>query len=170
MVNPSLPRLIPPFAFALIMFGGRPFVTPAAAEVSQDHLPEFVEVRTGVIFSKIASAQNDVCELDKCWTPSIYQVAQLEVGLKKFLSTSKVDGTGEILKHLSTYKRKYFGFAKKGTRFILINGICKEFWKPESVHFSSPKRPSTDMGNCYFLIDYNLKTGKFSDLYIDGDA
>jgi hypothetical protein len=74
MVNPGLPRLIASLAFAFFMFGGGSSGTPAAAGVSSDRLPKFIDVPTGAIFSKAASAQNDVCELDKCWMPSSFQV------------------------------------------------------------------------------------------------
>lgn len=72
--------------------------------------------------------------------------------------------------NIDQYKRKYFGITREGKKFILVSGLCKKYWRPASKKFLSPQRPMTDMGSCFFSLEYNIATRRFSDLYIDGEG
>jgi hypothetical protein len=129
-----------------------------------------IKIDSGVIFPKKTSAAVGVCKsLSSCWTPNSQDIKIMEKDLALFLETSKLMGSSEIFPNLASYKRKYYGFKRAGTRYIQVNGLCKRYWKPTSSNFSSPNRLMTDMGPCYFLVDYKVERHAFSDFYIDGD-
>jgi hypothetical protein len=148
-----------------ILFYGHCFA--GGAVLTSEHM---VETSRGVIFSENISAEVGVCKsLRDCWTPSSGDIENMEKELSMFLKKSKVMGSSEIFENLATYKRKYYGSIRGGIRYIHVNGLCHKYWKPSSSKFSSPTRLMTDMGPCYFLVDYNVERRRFSNYYVDGD-
>ena len=130
-----------------------------------------IEVDTGIILSERISEFNKLCVRPlACWMPRISDIENLENGLMNFLSGSEEFGAREIAENLTHYKRKYFGYKKKGEEIILVNGLCSKYWRQESKNFHSLARPATDMGTCYFLVEYRLKKREFINLYIDGEG
>jgi hypothetical protein len=130
------------------------------------------EMNSGVIFSKKTSVAVGVCKsASSCWVPTENHIERMEKELVLFLKNSKAMGASQIYANLASYKRKYYGFkkGKGGDRYIQVNGLCQKYWKPMSLNFSSPNRLMTDMGPCYFLVDYNVERNEFLDFYIDGD-
>lgn len=144
--------------------------TAAKADSSLDPGPSYRNIETGAIFTASASAESGACEVNSCWTPSVNDIARLEANLAPFFASSTVYGADKIRSSIDQYKRKYFGVIRKGKKFILVSGLCKKYWRPESKKFLSPERPMTDMGSCYFSLDYDVKARKFSELYIDGEG
>lgn len=144
--------------------------TETKADANVGPSPAYLEAETGAIFSAAASAHSGVCAVDHCWTPSVDDITRLERDLLAFFASSNTYGSAEIRKNIVNYKRKYFGFTRKGTKFILVSGLCKKYWRPASKKFMSPQRPMTDMGTCFFSLDYEVKVRRFSDLYVDGEA
>ncbi|MDM5182246.1 hypothetical protein PO883_34325 [Massilia sp. DJPM01] len=130
-----------------------------------------IETSTGVIFSKEVAVAKRVCaSLRDCWNPSGQEIEILEKDLPRFLSESKIWGSAEISRNLTKYRFKYYGLKKGGARYIHVNGLCQKYWRRESANFDSPNRPMTDMGSCYFLIDYDVVRRKFENYYVDGEA
>ena len=130
-----------------------------------------VEVETGVIFSSDISVRAGICDsFSSCWTPEKRDILMLEKSLSDFLRASKDPRAQNIFKSLVAYKRKYFGYLRNETRNILVVGLCAKFWHPGSATFQTDQRPMTDMGECYFSVEYDTKTGRFSELYVDGEA
>lgn len=153
-----------------LLFVGIIFHGPCSADETSLRSEHMVETSSGVIFSKNISTKVGVCKtLRHCWTPSSRDVELMEKELLEFLKESKVMGSPEIFKNLASYKRKYYGSKRSGTRYIHVNGLCQRYWKPSSLKFSSPTRLMTDMGPCYFLVDYNVERRTFSNYYVDGD-
>ncbi|WP_426177930.1 hypothetical protein [Massilia sp. TWR1-2-2] len=144
--------------------------TSAKADANLDPSPGYLKTETGAIFSAAASAHSGICAVDHCWTPSVDDINRLERDLLPFLASSTAYGSTEIRKNIVQYKRKYFGFTRKGTKFILVSGLCEKYWRPASKKFLSPQRPMTDMGSCFFSLDYDVKERRFSDLYVDGEG
>lgn len=142
----------------------------AKADSNLALIPVYLEVETGAIFSAAASSQAGVCAVGHCWTPSMDDIYRLESDMLKFFASSSVYGSAEIRKNIVNYKRKYFGFTRKGIKFILVSGLCQKYWRPASKKFLSPQRPMTDMGSCFFSVDYEIKVRRFSDLYVDGEG
>lgn len=144
--------------------------TGAKAGLNHKAGPGYFKTGTGAIFTGAASAMSGVCAVDQCWTPSKQDITRLEEDMLTFLASSTVYGSGRILENITEYKRKYFGFKQNGKQFILVSALCKKYWHPASKNFASPKRPMTDMGSCFFSVDYDVKARKFLDLYVDGEA
>jgi hypothetical protein len=130
-----------------------------------------IEVETGVIFSEKVSELNELCSRPSgCWLPKPVDIVDLEKNMPRYLLLSKEPGASEISKNLAAYKRKYFGYKKKGERWILVIGLCSKYWRRDGGTFQTVKRPMTDMGTCYFSGEYNVENRKFMDFYIDGEA
>lgn len=150
-----------------------PSANSFAASLSEKGMENqhMTEVETGIIFSEEISELNKFCVRHlTCWTPQVSDIRNVENGLADFLSRSKEFGAREIATNLTGYKRKYFAYRKKGERFIILNGLCTRYWHKEGKNFRSVARPMTDMGICYFSVEYHLRSKKFMNLYIDGDA
>jgi hypothetical protein len=144
--------------------------TGAKADPNLEPGPGYLKTETGAIFSAAASAKSGVCAVNQCWTPSVNDITRLEDDLLTFFASSTAYGSGQILKNITQYKRKYFGFKQNGKKFILVSALCKKYWRPAGKKFLSPQRPMTDMGNCFFSLDYDVKARRFLDLYVDGEA
>jgi hypothetical protein len=148
-----------------------PTVAVSAAKVKGVRSGQETAVPTGVIFSKVVSERNKLCSLPTtCWSPEPDDIAGLERNLPEYLRKTEDVGAHEISTKLNGYKRKYFGYTKDGQRWISLVGLCSQFWHRTSRNFQTQQRPFTDMGTCYFLLEYNVATGQFAELYIDGDA
>lgn len=130
-----------------------------------------IAVRTGVIFSEAVSERAKLCSRPlTCWSPKAGDVEGLEGELARHLRSTEVAGSQSIATNLNGYKRKYFGYRKDGQRWISVVGLCSKYWHKNSPKFATQKRPFTDMGTCYFLVEYNVEKRQFVDLYIDGEA
>ena len=139
----------------------------ASAGIDEHH----VATSKGVIFSKEVSQAAKVCaKVRECWTPSRKEIEILEKDLSAFLAKSKVLGAAQISENLPLYKRKYYGFIKGRSNYIFVNGLCQKYWHPEGINFETPGRIGTDMGSCYFLIDYDVSRRQFSNFYVDGEG
>jgi hypothetical protein len=140
-------------------------------KVDMHRADQEIVVETGVIFSEKISHLNKLCNSpETCWTPNSTDIATLEKNILRHLLLSREHGANEISKNLATYKRKYFGYIKNGDRWILVVGICSKYWRPNGSIFQTLKRPMTDMGTCFFEVEYNADTSQFEELYIDGEA
>jgi hypothetical protein len=145
-------------------------VTAARADSSLNPRFSYREIETGAIFTANASAESGACAVNSCWTPTVNDIARLEANLAPFFASSTLYGADKIRSSIDQYKRKYFGVIRKGKKFISVSGLCKKYWRPESKKFLSHDRPMTDMGSCFFSLDYDVKARKFSELYIDGEG
>jgi hypothetical protein len=115
----------------------------------------------------------DGAEQPGYWTPSPAQIIQLEDDLWYYLmpppwSENQVSPVpAEIWQNLSTYHRQYAGFVTEdGHRQIMVNFFCGAYtgsWQTQPVAV-------LDGGACFFRITYDLTTGNFSDLRINGEA
>ena len=171
MTNSSLSILTKSSALCISIIGSSALaVSQSAADHAVLGSARFVKISKGAIFSAQVSQENQLCKLDTCWTPSIADVDVLEERLGEFLADSRLRGSTEIQQNLAKYKRKYYGVRRNGVRFIMVVGICEKFWRDEGPLFESPRRPATDLGTCYFLVDYNVEHRSFSDYYVDGEA
>jgi hypothetical protein len=104
------------------------------------------------------------------WTPTVQQIAQLEDDLLHHLtppSGGVNSAPDKIGQYLETYHRQYAGFiTADGQRQIEVNFFCAAYdglWQSQPVAVQ-------DGGTCFFRITYDLTTGKFSDLRVNGDA
>lgn len=110
-------------------------------------------------------------KVGKAWTPQPADVIQLEAGLDTFLrSTNDADAnfrqSPPIWERLPTYKRQYFGIIDNNQRIIFANFFCDDF----GIDFHQELVVVDDGGDCFFGVKFDLETGIFFDLYVNGEA
>lgn len=106
---------------------------------------------------------------DRDWVPTVKEVQTLEKQLDTYLPQQQdaFDGSKiPIEERLPTYKRQYWGVLKNEKRVIFVNFFCNALhydWTYQEVIVD-------DGGDCYFQIQYDVETGTFFDLYVNGSA
>ncbi len=103
------------------------------------------------------------------WTPSAADVNRLEDAFPEYIKESGGKKGIEILGHAESYKRQYFGYTKHHSPWIFVNGFCSDYWKGNSKWHIEPVIVM-DGGHCFFQVHYNVKTGRFHDLYINENS
>ena len=76
------------------------------------------------------------------------------------------DGGKNILKNLSQYKRQYYCGVRGSQKYIHADFFCDTVgfdWKKERIGVE-------DGGDCFFGVEYDIKTGKFFNMYVNGEA
>lgn len=113
------------------------------------------------------------------WTPTLAEVTELEQKLPDYLLQRLGDqpynpwGTGSaaipLWKKAPLYKRQYVGVTKEGVHVIHVIFFCAlDFGRPYNWHVYP--LVVFDGGDCFFRIDYDPKSGLFSDLGVNGEA
>ena len=131
--------------------------TPAATEQPDDLLL----ITTGE-FEGVILHQGD-------WLPTVEDVLALEQQLITYLPQQHraFDSLqAPIEERLPTYKRQYWGVVENGRRLISANFFC------ESSRYDWMEREVIviDGGDCYFRLWYDVETGAFSNLMVNGSA
>lgn len=103
-------------------------------------------------------------EIQGSWTPSAEQIATLEAGLPAFLKSAP-RAEPDLHERVGDYHRQYFGYVLDGRALILVNAFCSE---PED--WQSGMVFVMDGGDCYFMVSFDVTTGEFLDLRINGEA
>jgi hypothetical protein len=108
---------------------------------------------------------------EKFWTPSTDDVVALERRLPAFL-LSQPDGSNarenDLWLRAPNYLRQYVGITRKGRRVVYANFFCSRSvtdpdWRVSPVIV-------LDGGACYFQVEYDVETGVFSRLMVNGYA
>ena len=100
------------------------------------------------------------------WQPLPQDIATLEAVLPEYLRTAAAPRSPELWQKSSSYKRQYAGMLENGNLLIHMNAFCDavgQDWQQEPVVVM-------DGGDCYFTLVYNVQTGTFERLNINGDA
>jgi len=106
---------------------------------------------------------------DRAWVPTVEEVRTLEKQLVTYLPQQQhaFDGSKTpIAERLPTYKRQYWGVLKNEKKVIFTNFFCNVLhydWTNQEVVVE-------DGGDCYFQIRYDVETGTFFDLHVNGNA
>ncbi|OQY91662.1 MAG: hypothetical protein B6D41_09145 [Chloroflexi bacterium UTCFX4] len=116
----------------------------------------------------INSRPNGVILKDGAWAPNAEMVTTLETRLPAYLAQQQTKFSARqapIVERLAQYKFQYWGEMKNGKRVIAINAFCAEFdyWKTQRVFV-------LDGGDCFFQLEYEIKSGIFSNLSVNGEA
>jgi len=69
-------------------------------------------------------------------------------------------------KQMGRYKRQYFGLVRDGRWIVYGNFFCDAHGKDWLAQPVTVK----DGGDCYFQVEYEPKTGRFSNLSVNGEA
>jgi len=109
--------------------------------------------------------------------PTELDVRRAETALPAFLAAPadaetkkkrpyEEDQRKKILAKLSTYKRQWAGIDRGKTHVLYMNFLCHyhdDSWRKGAVTVS-------DGGDCYFHVEYDLGTGQFASLRVNGEA
>jgi len=65
------------------------------------------------------------------------------------------------------YQRQYFGFSRRGTQLIYVNGLCRTadtpYWRTNFVSVA-------DGGDCYYQATYDPVAHSFVECQVNGVA
>jgi hypothetical protein len=106
---------------------------------------------------------------DGDWVPTVEEVRTLEKQLETYLPQQQdvFDGSKTpIAERSPAYKRQYWGILKNEKKAIFANFFCNALhydWTNQEVVVD-------DGGDCYFQIHYDVETGTFFDLRVNGNA
>ena len=102
------------------------------------------------------------------WTITDFDFENLENRLEKYLrDEANLQGNTNLPDKFRKYNRQYVGKIEEGKKIIFINFFCGhhdfDYWKLDLVIV-------LDGGDCFFSIEYDIQTKKFSQLLINGEA
>ena len=131
--------------------------TPVATIQPDDNILITTNEFEGVIFH------------DRDWVPTVEEVRTLEERIDTYLSQQQAAFDGSktpIGERLPAYKRQYWGVLENEKRVIFANFFC------DTLHYDWTNQEVVvdDGGDCYFQIQYDVETGTFFDLYVNGSA
>ena len=100
------------------------------------------------------------------WTPSAAGVQDLEAALPAYLQGPDGQPYPNLVSRLPEYTRQYAGITSGGRRLIFANFFCRDLgidWQQEYVDV-------LDGGDCFFRLLYDVESGAFSGLSVNGEA
>jgi hypothetical protein len=103
------------------------------------------------------------------WVPTLEEVQTLEAQLDDYLSQHQAAFDASkppIEERLPEYKRQYWGVIRDDKRVIFANFFCD----PMHYEWQVQKVAVEDGGDCYFQIQYDVETGTFFNLYVNGSS
>ena len=105
---------------------------------------------------------------DDLWTPPADEILKLEEKLPEYLSQSSMVLFHQppVWERLGEYQRQYIGFERDGKQMIYANYFCDNMgknWREDLVIVE-------DGGDCYFQVEYDVKSGLFSKLLVNGES
>ena len=106
-------------------------------------------------------------EFQGTWKPGESDIQTMESRLSRVSQLRARSGIiGTQIQHPARYYRQYLGIIIKNRKFIYINGLCEE--KPPA----SWRETLADVcdGGCYWGVVYDVATGKFSHIEMNGIA
>ncbi len=105
---------------------------------------------------------------DDAFTPDESTIMLLEARVPSFLAQQQNKFSAHkppILERFDAYKFQYWGEMENGKRVIVVNAFCANFdnWKTQRVFV-------LDGGDCFFNVKYDMETGTFFDLSVNGEG
>ncbi|HEV8200276.1 MAG TPA: hypothetical protein VGS03_09665 [Candidatus Polarisedimenticolia bacterium] len=117
----------------------------------------------GVILTGVTAWVGGPGKVTGSWTPTTAEVLRAEDGLAKFLAGA----APALAVKYSTFVRQYTGFVVDAHRKIHMNFLC---WKPETPGWRCSQVAVLDGGDCYFQVDYDMTSGEYENLQVNGMA
>ena len=154
-----------PVAEAAEAAGASPPVATASAEPVPATKPEDRVILAKEIAPPTLLGQTRATQF---WTPPLGDILSLERQLPDYLRQKVEPRRGEtpLWKKAPSYKRQYVGILKSGRRVIYANFFCRATsadWLHQLVMVK-------DGGDCYFRLEYDVTSGRFSELQVNGEA
>jgi len=125
-----------------------------------------------VIFTKSQAKRMGVAswpvERDDYWTPSADDILKLEEKIAEYLSQNSnlLYRQPPVWERLDEYQRQYIGLELGGKQIIFGNFFCtsgRVNWREELVFM-------LDGGDCYFQVEYDVESGSFIMLMVNGES
>ena len=107
-------------------------------------------------------------ESDGYWTPSVNDILKIEENIAEYLNknSDKFNWQPPVWQRLDEYQHQYIGLERRGKRIIYGNYFCEggnNNWRKVFVF-------AIDGGECYFQVEYNISSGLFIKLLINGES
>lgn len=103
---------------------------------------------------------------DGYWTPHTEDVARLEAALTPFLRLAVNGRSPDLWQRLPEYTRQYVGIITGEREAILVNAFCDDL----GIDWRTTPVAVLDGGDCFFQVTYDIASGAFSDLMVNGEA
>lgn len=102
------------------------------------------------------------------WTPTEEDILNLEGKLDSFLreNSEQFNSQPPVWEQIKNYKRQYAGLIINGKQLIYGNFFCTETgvdWREEWVIVM-------DGGDCFFQLRFDMESGEFMNLMVNGEA
>ena len=151
-----------------------PFFVWRQSVRAQEHFGSFDEIQTETIDGVIVPQDKardfyGSSSVTAYFTPSRDDVLAAESQLQEYLEEKTPQSLGfpfvpDLGQDLANYKRQYVGIILNGKKKIWLNFFCNALnanWRqmPYSV---------LGGGGCYFNLLYDIESGAFSDLWVNG--
>ena len=127
----------------------------------------------GVILPLSATREELSLGAESYWVPSAGQVRAMEERLPSFLLREKPEPDPELWGKVALYYRQYIGITINGRRLIYGNFIHNTAWKEsleDGVDYHRHMMMVEDGGPDFFQVEYDVETGAFVGLGINGVA
>ena len=140
--------------------------------LSDDKPLALPEKQNWVIISKERAEEMGVAswlvEVDGYWTPSEDDILKLEGKIAGYLSqnSSYFYRQPPVWERLDEYQRQYIGVEREGRPIIYGNYFCNSGgvdWRQKLVFV-------IDGGECFFQVEYDVESGLFIKLQVNGEA
>ena len=107
-------------------------------------------------------------ESDGFWTPSVKDILKLEEKIAGYLSqnSSYFYRQPPVWERFDEYQRQYIGVEREGRLIIYGNYFCNSGgvdWRQKLVVV-------IDGGECFFQVEYDVESGLFIKLLVNGEA
>lgn len=102
------------------------------------------------------------------WTPSVDDILKLEEKIAEYLSqnSNQFYRQPTVWERLDEYQRQFIGLERGGRQIIYGNFFCNNIgmdWRKILVIVD-------DGGDCYFQVEYDVESGLFIKLMVNGEA
>jgi hypothetical protein len=109
-----------------------------------------------------------LAESDGFWTPSEDDILKLEGEIAGYLrqNSNQFYRQPPVWERLDEYQRQYIGLERGGRQIIYGNYFCNS----EGINWRQELVIVEDGGECYFQVEYDVESGLFIKLLVNGEA
>jgi len=149
-----------------------PIDTPPAATAESRESPTAMENRNWVIITKERAVELGIAswllESDGFWTPSVDDIEKLEGEITEYLSQNPDEFYRQppVWQRFDEYQRQYIGLERGGRQIIYGNYFCNS----GSVNWRQDLVVVEDGGDCFFQVEYDVESGLFIKLLVNGES
>lgn len=152
--------------FVSLLAGCNPFDKQTSTPASADLWVAFPADRAEQIAIGVWLTSDE--DLGGYWTPSREDILNVEEKLEDFLrqNSDQFDPEPPVWGQLNNYKRQYAGVVIKDRQVIYGNFFCSDTgidWKQEWIFV-------LDGGDCFFQLQFDVESGTFVGLMVNGEA